>query len=76
MPETCENWLGLVDSHVYYAGQTHGIYQVHVLPYSMDFKAPGDSKCSFIWDKGPVKIWNNLKAQSNLYVCWTWKYFS
>ena len=43
MPETCENWLGLVNSCVYYAHQTREIYQV--LPYSMDFKAP-------------VELWN------------------
>ena len=28
MPVTCENWLGLVNSCVYYAQQTHEIYQV------------------------------------------------
>ena len=38
MPETCENWLGLVNICIYYACQTHEIYQV--LPYSVDFKAP------------------------------------
>ena len=40
MPETCENWLGLVNSCVYYVRQseTHEIYQV--LLYSVDFKAP------------------------------------
>ena len=40
MPETYENWLSLVNSYVYYAHQTHEIYQVHVLPYSVDYKAP------------------------------------
>ena len=39
-PENCENWLGLVNSCVYYACQTHEFYQV--LPYSMDLKAPGE----------------------------------
>ena len=38
MPEASENWLRLVNSCVYYAHQTHEIYQV--LPYSVDFKAP------------------------------------
>ena len=38
MSETCENWLGLVNRFIYYAHQTHDIYQV--LPYSLDFKAP------------------------------------
>ena len=34
MPNTCENWLGYVNSCMYYAQQTHGIYQV--LPYLVD----------------------------------------
>ena len=33
MPETCEDWLGLVISPGYYARQTREIYQV--LPYSV-----------------------------------------
>ena len=71
MPETCENWPSVINSSVYYAHQTHESYQV--LPYSVDFKAPGElwnplsktvfSKCSFIWNKGPVKIWNDHEAQ-------------
>ena len=71
MPETCENWLGLVNSCIYYVCQTHEIYQV--VPYSVDFKAPGElwnplsktvcSKYSFIWDKGPVNIRNDSKAE-------------
>ena len=40
MPETCENWLGLVNSCVYYARQTRENHQV--LPYSVDFKALGE----------------------------------
>ena len=40
MPETCENRLGLVNSCIYYAQQTCETYQV--LPYSVDFKAPGE----------------------------------
>ena len=40
MLKICENWLGLVNSCVYCAQQTHKIYQV--LPYSVDFKAPGE----------------------------------
>ena len=31
MPETCEDWLGLLNICIYYAWQTHEIYQV--LPY-------------------------------------------
>ena len=27
MPETCENWLGIVNNHIYYAQQTCEIYQ-------------------------------------------------
>ena len=38
MPETCENWLSLVNISFYYACQTCVIYPV--LPYSMAFKAP------------------------------------
>ena len=36
MPETYQNWLGLVD--IYYARQAREIYQV--LPYLVDLKAP------------------------------------
>ena len=59
MPETCENWLSLVNSCIYYAHQTGEIYQL--LHYSVDFKAPVElwnplsetvfSKCSFITKK-------------------------
>ena len=41
MPETCENWLGHVNSRIYYAHQTHESYQE--LPYSVDFKAPRET---------------------------------
>ena len=71
MPKTYENWLGLVNSHIYYAHQTHEIYQL--LPYSVDFQAPRElwnplseavlSKCCFIWNKWNVNIWNDGKAQ-------------
>ena len=37
MQKTCENWLGHVNSCVYYARQTREIYQL--LPYSVDFKS-------------------------------------
>ena len=64
---------------MYYAHQTCEIYQI------MPHLAPGKlwnprsktvlSKCSFIWNKGPVNIWNDHKAQK-----WpvhrTCKYFS
>ena len=79
MPETSENWFGPVNSCIYYACQTPEIYQV--LPYSVDFKAPGElsktvlSKLSFISNKGPVKIWNVPKAQNYL-VHQTSKYHS
>ena len=33
--ETCENWLSLENSYIYYAHKTHEIYQA--LPYSVDF---------------------------------------
>ena len=71
MPETCENWLGVVKSCVHYAYQTLEIYQA--LPNSVDFKAPEALwnslsktvliKCCFIWSKGPVNVWNNRKTQ-------------
>ena len=38
MPETCENWLGLLNSCVWYAHHTCEIYQV--LAYSVDFEVP------------------------------------
>ena len=38
--ETCENWLDLINSCIYYARQTRGIYQV--LPYAVNFKTPGE----------------------------------
>ena len=66
-------WPGLVNSCVYYAHQTHTIYQV--LPYSVDFKAPRElwnplcqtvlSKYSFIWNKGRVKIRTDLMLERN-----------
>ena len=66
-----ENWLCLANSYIYNSHQTHEIFQV--LPYSVDFKAPRElwnpliktvlSKCSFIWNKGYVKIWNTCKTQ-------------
>ena len=59
-----------VNTCVYYACQTHEIYQV--LSYFVDFKAPRElwnplsktvlSNCSFIWNKGPVNIWNYHKV--------------
>ena len=71
MSEPCEYLLGLINSCVYYAHQTYEIYQV--LPDSLDFKAPEElwnpiskavlSKCSFIWNKGPLNIWNKREPQ-------------
>ena len=71
MPETCENWLGLVNICVRYAGQIREIYQV--LPYSVDFKAPGKlwnpfSKCSFIMNKDLWIFEMIVKLESNLYI--------
>ena len=71
LPETCESWLHLVNRCVYYAHQTREINQL--LPYSVDFKAPGElwnpmckaihGKFCFIRNKGPVNIWNNRKTE-------------
>ena len=65
------NLDGIVKSCIFSTYQTHEIYQVRT--YSMDFKAPGElwnpwsktvvSKCTFIWNKGPVNIWSYRKAQ-------------
>ena len=42
MPQTCEKWLGLVNSCVYCACQTREICLV--LSYSIDFKARGENQ--------------------------------
>ena len=82
MPETCENWLGVVNNYIYYACQTSKIYQV--LPYSVDFKVHRElwnplnktvlSKCNFILNKGSLNIWSDPKARKWL-ICQTCKYF-
>ena len=73
IPETCENWLGLVNNLIYFAYRTHEVYLV--LPYSVDFKATVElwnppsktvlSKCSFNLNKGPMNIWN---YRNDLYI--------
>ena len=70
------NYQGLVNSCVYYARETRESYQV--LPYSIDLKAAVEiwnqlsktvfSKCSFVWNKGIVNIWNDRKAKGILCV--------
>ena len=66
MPETCENWLS-VNCYVHYVCQTCKIYQV--LPFSVDFKAPGE-----LWNplsktvQSKQNMWNNHKTEKNLYV--------
>ena len=42
MPETGENWPSFIKSRFLFAHQTHEIGQV--LPYQVDFKAPGERK--------------------------------
>ena len=76
MPEACENWLGLVNSCIYYARQTRDIY--HVLPYSVDFKAPEElrnllsktvlRKYSLFGIKDMLTSEMTVKLKSNLYV--------
>ena len=71
MRVTYENWLGLINSCIYYDGHIHEMYQVQ--PYSIDCKAPREhwnplsktvlSKHNLIWNQGPVKILNYRKAQ-------------
>ena len=76
---TLENWLDLVNSCIYYAHQTHKIYQVQ--PYSVDFKAPRElwnplsktvlSKCSFIirpFEKRDVLCRGNVRPSVRLSV--------
>ena len=76
MPETCGNWLGLVNTCAYYAHQTRGIYQV--LPYSAGFKAPRElwnllsktvlSKCSLFGIKDLLTFEMAVKLKRNEYV--------
>ena len=71
MLETCENWLSLVNSCIYYACQIQEIRQV--LSYSVNFKAHGEllntlskivlNKYSFMWNKGPVNLSSDSKTQ-------------
>ena len=65
MSKTCKNWLGLVNSCIYYACQTHEIYHVLLLSgfqSSLRIWNPlsktGLSKCHFIW--------NDINLKSNL----------
>ena len=72
MPDTCENWFRFVYRCVYYVRQTREIYQV--LPYSVDFEVFEElwntlsmtvlNKYSFVWNYGPVNIWNERKSQT------------
>ena len=76
MPQTSENWTGLVKDCVFYARQTHDIYQV--LPYSVDFRAPGSLEIHLVRKYlanvvlfGIKDMWTfemTLKFNSNLYV--------
>ena len=54
MPETCKNWLGFVNSCVYFTHQNRGIYQI--LPYSVDFEAPGELS-NFVWSYDTQMKW-------------------
>ena len=74
MPETCKKLLGFVNSCVYYANQTHDIYQV--LSYSVDFKGPEEidwvrqylMKVGLFRIKDLSKSEITAKLKSNLYV--------
>ena len=74
MPETCKKLLGFVNSCVYYANQTHDIYQV--LSYSVDFKGPEEIdwvrqyliKVGLFRIKDLSKSEITAKLKSNLYV--------
>ena len=63
-PETCGNWLGLVNRSVYCARQTRDIYQV--LPYSLDFKAPGCFEIQ--WGRQYLTSGMTVKLKSNVCV--------
>ena len=83
MPDTCENWPHIANHCVQYAHQPCENYQV--LLYSVDLKAPEElwnpmsktvhTKCSSIWNKLPVNIWNDRKAEKE-FVRGNCKYFS
>ena len=74
MLETWANWLDLVNICVYFAHQTHEIYQL--LSYSVDFNVPRElwnlpsktslSKCSFVWHKGLQTFDIAVKLKRNL----------
>ena len=53
MPETCKNWLGPVNSWVYYARQTREIYLL--LLYSVDSKAPRE-----LWNPLSKNVLNDV----------------
>ena len=75
MPETCENWLGFVNSYVCYTRQIREIGQV--LPYSVDFKALAKlwnplsetvpSKCSYT--PGTTKLLGGILVSLRPSVC-------
>ena len=75
MPETCENWLSLVNICNYYTCQTCEICQV--LPYSGDFKAPMEllgsktvlSKCIFSCDQAALQMVFSVRPSVRLSVC-------
>ena len=65
MHETWENWLNVVKSCIYFARQTHEIFQV--MPYFIDFTIPGSFEIHWLrqylvnveyWEK---KVCKNLK---------------
>ena len=72
MPETCENWLGLVYSRICYAFKARETYEL--LPYSVEFMAAWElwmprsmtvlAKYRFMWNEGPA----NILIDRNVYV--------
>ena len=74
MAETCE-WLDLVYNCVYYA--RHARKHLPGTALLNGFQSPGGalkstkqkkvlSICTFIWNKGPLNIWNDHKTQKSL----------
>ena len=62
IPETGENWLGLVNSCVYYARHYSVEFKAHVERWNPLNKTVL-SAFSFIWNREPINTLNDCKAQ-------------
>ena len=70
IPESCTNWLGLVDSCVLMPTRLVKFTRYSLISGKLwnPLSKRVLSKCSFVWNKGPVNIWKHRKLISNLYV--------